>query len=153
MRTRKKEQHLFRKKISLPSISSTLFVCVFCTKGLFLVTFWLCQKIRTKKHAKNVDDIDTWGRFHQHSTYSFCARRDPESARTQSSHQYLFTLLGSTSVKAVRRTLMKSSPGRINEIHKTSLTFLSLSSTFLNKFRWLNLDYNFHLKCYLHEEK
>jgi len=36
--------------------------------------------------------------FHQRSTYSFCARRDPKSVRTQSSHQYLFTLLGSTSV-------------------------------------------------------
>ncbi len=34
-----------------------------------------------------------------------------ESVRTQSSHQYLFTLLGSTSVKAVHRTLMKSTPG------------------------------------------
>jgi hypothetical protein len=49
--------------------------------------------------------------FHQCSTSSFCARRDPKSVRTQSSHQYLFTLLGSTSVKAVRRTLMKLSPG------------------------------------------
>ena len=36
---------------------------------------------------------------------------DPESVRTQSSHQYLFTLLGSTNVKAVRRTLMKLTPG------------------------------------------
>ncbi len=35
---------------------------------------------------------------------------DPESVRTQSSHQYLLTLLGSTSVKAVRRMLMKSTP-------------------------------------------
>ncbi len=35
---------------------------------------------------------------------------DPESVRTQSSRQYHFTLLGSTSVKAVRRTLMKSTP-------------------------------------------
>jgi len=36
----------------------------------------------------------------------------PQSVRTQSSCQYLFTLSGSTSVKAVRRTLMKLSPGR-----------------------------------------
>jgi len=34
----------------------------------------------------------------------------PQSVRTQSSRQYLFTLLGPTSVKAVRRTLMKLSP-------------------------------------------
>ncbi len=35
---------------------------------------------------------------------------DPERVRTQSSCQYLFMLLGSTGVKAVRRTLMKSTP-------------------------------------------
>jgi len=34
----------------------------------------------------------------------------PQSLSTQSSYQYLFTLLGSTSVKAVRRMLMKMSP-------------------------------------------
>ncbi len=33
-----------------------------------------------------------------------------QSVRTQSSCQYFFTLLGSTGVKAVRRTLMKLSP-------------------------------------------
>ncbi len=33
---------------------------------------------------------------------------DSESVRTQSSRQYLLTLLASTSVKAVRRMLMKS---------------------------------------------
>ncbi len=58
-----------------------------------------------------IAETDTWCQFHQRFTYSFCARRDPESVRTQSSDQYLFTLLGSTSVKAVRRTLMKLSPG------------------------------------------
>jgi len=36
---------------------------------------------------------------------------DFKSVRTQSSCQYLFTLLGSTSVKAVRRTLIKLSHG------------------------------------------
>jgi len=35
----------------------------------------------------------------------------PKSVRIQSSCQYLFTLLGATIVKAVRRTLMKLSPG------------------------------------------
>jgi len=36
----------------------------------------------------------------------------PQSIRTQSICQYLFTLLGSTCVKAVRRTLMKLRPCR-----------------------------------------
>ncbi len=35
---------------------------------------------------------------------------DPKSIRTKSRCQYLFTLLGSASVKAVHRTLMKLSP-------------------------------------------
>ncbi len=35
---------------------------------------------------------------------------DPESLRIQLGHQCLFMLLGSTSVKAVRRMLMKLSP-------------------------------------------
>ncbi len=35
----------------------------------------------------------------------------PKSVKVQSSRQYLFTLLGSTSVKVVRRMLMKLNPG------------------------------------------
>ncbi len=35
---------------------------------------------------------------------------DSESVRIQSNPQYLFTLLGSTFAKAVRRMLMKSTP-------------------------------------------
>ena len=38
---------------------------------------------------------------------------DPESVRIQSNPQYLFTLLGSTCAKAVRRTLMKLTYGQI----------------------------------------
>jgi hypothetical protein len=37
---------------------------------------------------------------------------DPKSVRIQQNPQYLFTLLGSTCAKAVRRTLMKLTPGR-----------------------------------------
>jgi len=49
--------------------------------------------------------------FHQHSTDSFYAGRSQKSKKIQLSHQYLITLSGSASVKAVRRTLMKLSPG------------------------------------------
>ncbi len=38
---------------------------------------------------------------------------DPESVKIQLSHQYLFTLLRSAGVKAVRRKLMKLTPGVI----------------------------------------
>ncbi len=37
-------------------------------------------------------------------------RPDPESRQIQLSHQYIFTLLGSMHVKAVRRKLMKLTP-------------------------------------------
>jgi len=36
---------------------------------------------------------------------------DPESIKFQLSRQYLFTLLGSARVKAVRKTLLKLTPG------------------------------------------
>jgi len=36
----------------------TLYVQIFRTNIVFLVTFWLCWKIRTKKRAYNVDEID-----------------------------------------------------------------------------------------------
>jgi hypothetical protein len=36
---------------------------------------------------------------------------DPKSIKIQSSHQYFFALLGSESVKAARKMLVKLSPG------------------------------------------
>jgi len=41
---------------------------------------------------------------------------DPKSVRTQSSRQYLFTLLGSAHIKAIRRALMKLTPSLLSEI-------------------------------------
>jgi hypothetical protein len=38
---------------------------------------------------------------------------DPKSVKIQLIHQYLFTLSGSVSVKAVHRMLMKLSPGDV----------------------------------------
>jgi hypothetical protein len=63
---------------TLESISSTFFVCIFCTKvmfwQLFPLTFWQKKHLRTKKRAKNVDEIEAWCQLQQHSMYSFCAR-------------------------------------------------------------------------------
>jgi len=47
----------------------------------------------------------------------------PKSVRNQSSHQYLFTLLGSTGTKAVHRTLMKLIPV-VNVINILQTAFL-----------------------------
>jgi len=57
---------------------------------------------------------DTMCPFHQRFTYSFYARRSQKRKKIQLSHQYLFMILGSLSVKAVRRTLMKLSQGDSN---------------------------------------
>ncbi len=70
----------------------------------------LLEPSSLKASRKPVDEIDSRSRFHQRSTYSFCARRNPESVRTQSSHQYLFTLLGSTSIKASRKPVGEIDP-------------------------------------------
>jgi len=50
----------------------------------------------------------------------------PQSVRTQSSCQYLFTLSGSTSVKAVCRTLMKLTPGLDLRLLQKLLEFMLL---------------------------
>jgi len=59
--------------------------------------------------------VKYWWNWHQgliSSTHLWAAFTPvaPQSVRTRSSRQYLFTLFGSTIVKAVRRTLMKLSP-------------------------------------------
>ncbi len=64
-----------------------------------------------KSFSKNVDEIDTKCQCHRHFTCSVYTRRSQKRKKIQLSHQYLFTLLGSAGAKAVRRTLMKLSPG------------------------------------------
>jgi len=46
---------------------------------------------------------------------------DPESVKFQLSRQHLFTLLGSASIKAAGRTLMKLTPGLLDKQVQTSL--------------------------------
>jgi len=42
---------------------------------------------------ENLDEIDTWGQFHQH-VYSKLSLEDPKSIKRQSSLKCLFALLG-----------------------------------------------------------
>jgi len=57
-----------------------------------------------------VSEIDTWHPFHQHSTYSFCARRSQKRKRYWG-FDWIITLSGSTCIKAACKTLMKLTPG------------------------------------------
>jgi len=51
---------------------------------------------------------EIWCQFHQLFTYSFYARRSWKHKKILKTKLYFFALSGSTSVKAVRGTLMKS---------------------------------------------
>jgi len=99
----------------------------------------------------------TWCQFHQR--WADFALVDPQSVKKiQLSHQYLLTLLGPTSVKALRRTLMKLSPG-VNFINNLWAAFIhhdraDLLCTFgicayqLHLERWWNwLQETYSLKC------
>jgi len=55
--------------------------------------------------------MPTRAQFHQHSTYSFYARRSRKCKSYWWLNCIFFTLLGSTSIKAVRKTLVKLTPG------------------------------------------
>ena len=121
MRTRKKEQHLFRKKFLCRQFHQRYLCAVFCTKSLFLVTFWLCQKKFVQKSMrKTLMKLTPAVNFTNILRTAFALVEIPKAQELSQVIQYLFTLLGTTSVKAVRRTLMILTPGRINEIHKTS---------------------------------
>ncbi len=54
--------------------------------------------------------ILSWAQFHQCSTYSFYACRSQKSKKILMTCLYFFTLLGSTSVKAEHKTLVKLTP-------------------------------------------
>jgi len=68
-------------------------------------------------YQKNVKSTEcknfnaTGGRYHQCSTYNFYARGAQKRKMTMLTWLSVFALLGSTCVKAVRRTLMKLSSG------------------------------------------
>jgi hypothetical protein len=53
---------------------------------------------------------DTRAQFHQHSTYSFTHIDIPNAQKRQSSQQCHLALLGSTSLKAASKTLVKLTP-------------------------------------------
>jgi len=51
----------------------------------------------------------TWGRFHQHSMSSICARRSQNRKKTEGL-TVIFALSGSARTKAALRMLMKLTP-------------------------------------------
>jgi len=104
--------------------------------GIFVITSFICINIWMDIPIAMMIEICASSQERpgvNSSTYLHTAFTPvaPQSVRTQSSCQYLFTLLGSSSVKAVHRTLMKLSPG-VN------------SSTFYEHLfcQWISTDMN-----------
>jgi len=82
-----------------------------------LVTKFCAFKLVAKLYGNvpTKDLVHTTGiNFTCTCTCSFYARRSRKRKKVELSHRYLFTLSGSVSIKAVRRTLMKLSPGVSN---------------------------------------
>ncbi len=74
-----------------------------------------------------------WGQFHQHFMCSFYA---PKSVKnTVKSYGVFFTLLGSSSVKAVGRTWMKLSPG-VNFINISRAAFTCIDPKSSKTCQW-----------------
>ncbi len=67
-------------------------------------------KVREEAEKKKTETIASGVNFINLLRTTF-ALVDPKSVKIHLSHQYLFTLLGSTSVTAVHRMFMKSTPG------------------------------------------
>ncbi len=63
-----------------------------------------------KKPPAFVDEIDSWCQFYQRSMSSFQAHRSKKCKKILMTKLYFFTLLVSALGKAVRKTLMKSTP-------------------------------------------
>jgi len=75
----------------------------------------------------------------------------PQSVRNKSSCQYLFTLLGSTSVKALRGTVMKLSPSHLCRFFFEARKVISSEILFICYFKLKNYSlqkvlYKFFLK-------
>ncbi len=75
-----------------------------CLRHFYLVTVWLwnflAQKYWRKSCSLNVDKIDYFRRQFPQCFTMFYVHRSQKRKNVQLSHQYLFTLLGSASVKA-----------------------------------------------------
>ncbi len=104
-------KNCIREDWVLGSISSTLKVRIFRTNVVFLLTFWLCQKIRMKNAR-----VKRWWNWHLGLISPICLHPAfictyPRNAKRQPSHQCLFALLGSLHAKTAVNFLMKLSPG------------------------------------------
>ncbi len=67
---------------------------------------------------RNLFTCGTWGQFHQFFTRSFFA----QSAKKTDNLTGFLAFSGSSGVKAVLRTLMKLTPGRVGQL-EVKLTF------------------------------
>jgi len=85
------------------------------------------KSFRMPNLARGPYFVHSWAQFHQHSTSSFYARRSRVRKKRQSSWQCRLALLGPTSIKAARKTLVKLTPGlnkRVRSIFTSSVLLM-----------------------------
>ena len=111
-------------------------VCAFTRVHMCVCDVCAIEKFRSKIPMSGRDwqegdqSIDIWAQFHQRSTYSFMLE-DPESVkRYRWLNSIFFTLLGSTSVKALLKVLVKLTPE--NESGKKLKRKTILSNVIIN---------------------
>jgi len=83
-------------------------------------------------------------RVNDRTGVNFTTRRSRKRKKIQLCHQYLFTLSGSASIKAVHRTLMKLSPG-LNFDNIVQAAFKCIGHKSPKRYWWLGCLFFTHL--------
>jgi len=93
--------------------------------------FSLLGSVRVKVARKHVDEIDPWGLNFINVLRTAFTPVVPQSVRNQSSRQYLFTLLGPTSVKVARKRVGEIAPKSLLVLHLSFESLLQFFTSFL----------------------
>ncbi len=63
-----------------------------------------------KSYSYNVDEIDTWGQFHNNILHEASTCADPKSVKKTNRLTVFFVLCGSLHAKAAHKVLVKLTP-------------------------------------------
>ncbi len=97
--------------------------------------------MRSFFYALTVIKFSTWAQFRQRSTYNFYVRRSQKLKKILMTWLYFYPLLGSTSVKAVGKMLVKFTPGlNFTNVLHTAFTLADPES--VKRYLWLNCIFN-----------
>jgi len=128
------------------------FLRAFFVRMLFLQLFMYIRRKKAakttyiqKKCAKNVDEIDTWGRFQKCFTSSFYTHRSQKCKKTLTTWQSFCTFGICACKNWLVNMLVKSTPKfgkRVSDTHQFFYSDLSEMKTMKTN-RWIELIKNF----------